>query len=129
MAVRCSDATAVRTRQERYDVVRDHGVGIAEDELPHIFRPFYRAATARDVPGAGIGLTSAKTIVEQHGGQIRVASALGVGTTAVVVLPPPGQRPAPRGAPGAWTQEATDRRGRSGRAPVEAMRPGWCRAR
>jgi signal transduction histidine kinase len=101
--------------------VRDRGVGIADDELPHIFRPFYRASTARDVSGAGIGLSSAKMIVEQHGGQIRVASALGVGTTVVVLLPPPGQRPAPRGAHGAWTQEETDSRGRSGRTPVEAV--------
>ena len=70
--------------------VRDRGVGIADDEVPHIFNPFYRASTAGDVPGAGIGLASAKTIVEQHGGQISVESALGVGTTVVVVLPPPG---------------------------------------
>jgi signal transduction histidine kinase len=109
--------------------VRDRGVGIAEDEVPHIFRPFYRAATAGDVSGAGIGLASAKMIVEQHGGQIRVASALGVGTTMVVVLPPPGQRPAPCGAPGAGTQEETDSRGRSGGTPVEAVRPGRGRAR
>jgi signal transduction histidine kinase len=97
--------------------VRDRGVGIAQDELPHIFRPFYRAATAGDVPGAGLGLTSAKTIVEQHGGQIRVASALGVGTTAVVVLPPPGQRSTPRGAHDAGPQEATERQGRAGSTP------------
>jgi signal transduction histidine kinase len=101
--------------------VRDRGVGIAEDELPHIFRPFYRASTARDVPGVGIGLASAKTIVEQHGGQISVASALGVGTTAVVVLPPPRHRPAPRRVPGAWTQEQTSSRGNSGRTSGEAM--------
>jgi hypothetical protein len=83
-----------------------------------------------DVPGAGIGLASAKTIVEQHGGQIRVASALGVGTTVVVVLPPAGHRPAPRRAPDAGTQEQTDRRDNrgqtdrrdsSGRTPVEAV--------
>src|SRR5437764_4431515 len=73
--------------------VRDWGVGIADDEVPHIFSRFYRASTAGDVPGAGIGLASAKTIVEQHGGQISVQSARGVGTTAVVVLPPPGTVP------------------------------------
>src|SRR2546423_12089528 len=73
--------------------VRDWGVGIADDEVPHIFNPFYRASTVGDVPGAGIGLASAKTIVEQHGGQISVASVLGVGTTVVVVLPPPGTIP------------------------------------
>jgi signal transduction histidine kinase len=110
-------------------VVRDRGVGIAEDELPQIFRPFYRASTVGDVPGAGIGLASAKTIVEQHGGQIRVASALGVGTTMVVVLPPAGHRPAPRRAPDAGTQEQTDRRDNRGRTPVEAVRPSGYLAR
>src|SRR5437764_12766762 len=79
--------------------VRDWGVGIADDEVPHIFNPFYRASTAGDVPGAGIGLASAKTIVEQHGGQISVESALGVGTTAVVVLPPLGTVPHHDGPP------------------------------
>jgi signal transduction histidine kinase len=69
--------------------VRDWGVGIADHELPHIFSLFYRASTAGDVPGAGIGLASTKTIVEQHGGQISVASALGVGTTVIVGLPHP----------------------------------------
>jgi signal transduction histidine kinase len=79
----------VRTTEEGAVLaVRDWGVGIADDEVPHIFSPFYRASTAGDIPGAGLGLTSAKTIVEQHRGQIRVASALGEGTTVVVVLPP-----------------------------------------
>jgi signal transduction histidine kinase len=104
--------------------VRDRGVGIAEDELPHLFRPFYRASTARDVPGAGIGLASAKMIVEQHGGQIRVASALGVGTTVVVVLPPPRTVPTTM-APGAWAQELTDRQGRTvGPRRSRETRPG-----
>src|SRR5918912_2479833 len=99
--------------------VRDWGVGIADDEVLHIFSLFYRASTAGDVPGAGIGLASTKTIVEQHGGQISVESALGVGTTVIVVLPPPRHRPAPHRAHGAWTQEETDRRG-SGRTSVNA---------
>jgi signal transduction histidine kinase len=73
--------------------VHDRGVGIADDELPHIFSPFYRASTAGDMPGAGLGLTSAKTIVEQHGGQIRVASALGEGTHGGRGPPSPPHRP------------------------------------
>src|SRR5205085_8444561 len=40
--------------------VRDRGVGIADDEVPHIFSPFYRASTAGDVPGVGIGRPAAK---------------------------------------------------------------------
>jgi signal transduction histidine kinase len=98
--------------------VRDWGVGIADDEVPHIFSLFYRASTAGDVPGAGIGLASTKTIVEQHGGQISVKSALGVGTTVIVVLPPPRHRPAPRGALGAWAQEETDRWAAAGGHPA-----------
>jgi signal transduction histidine kinase len=75
--------------QEGWDVVvvRDSGVGIPADELPHIFTHFYRASTARRFPGSGLGLAGAKTIVEQHGGHIRVQSAVGQGTTVVVSLP------------------------------------------
>ena len=57
------------------------------DELPHIFTHFYRASTARGIPGTGIGLAGSKTIVEQHGGQITVQSALSEGTTATITLP------------------------------------------
>ena len=92
------DGTPVRvevraTEEGAVLAVRDWGVGIADDELPHIFSRFYRASTAGDVPGVGIGLASTKTIVEQHGGQISVESALGVGTTVIVVLPPLGTVP------------------------------------
>jgi signal transduction histidine kinase len=75
--------------QEGWDVVvvRDSGVGIPADELPHIFTHFYRASTARGFPGSGLGLAGAKTIVEQHGGHIRVQSAVDQGTTVVVSLP------------------------------------------
>ena len=98
------DGTPVRvevraTEEGAVLAVRDWGVGIADDELPHIFSRFYRASTAGDVPGVGIGLASTKTIVEQHGGQISVESALGVGTTAVVVLPPLGTVPHHDGPP------------------------------
>ena len=69
--------------------VRDRGVGIPHEELPHIFTPFYRASTARGIPGTGIGLSRSKMIVEQHGGQITVESAVGQGTTVVLRLPGP----------------------------------------
>jgi signal transduction histidine kinase len=67
--------------------VRDRGVGIPADDLPHVFTLFYRASTARGVPGRGIGLASARTIVEQHGGQITVQSTVGEGTTVTITLP------------------------------------------
>ncbi len=68
-------------------VVRDEGVGIPADELPHIFTRFYRASTATGTPGTGIGLAGAKTIVEQHGGSITIETAVGCGTAMTVLLP------------------------------------------
>ena len=79
--------------------------------------PFLSHRHGAGLPGASLGLAGSKTIVEHQWGHISVASAPGVEAMVVVVLPPPGQRPAPRRAPGGWTQEATDRRGRSGRPP------------
>ena len=67
--------------------VRDRGVGIPAEELPRLFTQFYRASTARGIPGKGIGLAGAKAIVEQHGGRIEIASAVGQGTTVTVFLP------------------------------------------
>lgn len=68
-------------------VVRDEGVGIPADELPHVFTRFYRASTATGTPGTGIGLAGAKTIVEQHGGAITIETAVGCGTAVTVLLP------------------------------------------
>jgi PAS domain S-box-containing protein len=68
--------------------VADEGPGIPAGDLPHIFERFYRANNVRDrVSGTGIGLTSAKQIVEQHGGSIAVESEEGRGTTFTVRLP------------------------------------------
>src|SRR5919204_1613541 len=88
------DGTPVHVTVGRHDqwaviAVRDRGVGIPHEELPHIFTPFYRASTARGIPGTGIGLSGSKMIVEQHGGQITLESAVGKGTTVVVRLPGP----------------------------------------
>lgn len=70
-------------------VVRDTGEGISPEALPHVFERFYRAdpARARDPGGTGLGLPIARWIVEQHGGQIRLDSELGKGTTVSVLLP------------------------------------------
>ena len=67
--------------------VADQGIGIAEKDLQLIFQPFFRAGNARGVVGHGVGLPLARRIVELHGGQVRVASRLGVGTVAEVTLP------------------------------------------
>ncbi len=80
---------ATVTQDERWVTitVRDQGVGIPADELPHVFTHFYRASTALGIAGTGIGLAGAKTIVEQHGGHIAIQSVVGEGTTVEVLLP------------------------------------------
>ena len=72
--------------------VADEGVGIAPTDLPHIFERFYRAdpARARETGGTGLGLAIADQIVRSHGGRIEVSSAVGEGSTFLVVLPAAG---------------------------------------
>ena len=69
--------------------VADTGIGIAPDDLPHVFERFYRADKARDRDGggSGLGLAIAASIVERHGGSIEVQSTLGVGSVFTVYLP------------------------------------------
>ncbi len=69
--------------------VRDTGIGISADDLPHVFERFYRAdpARTRDTGGTGLGLPIAQWIAAQHGGAVTLTSAVGQGTTATVALP------------------------------------------
>jgi signal transduction histidine kinase len=69
--------------------VEDRGVGIAPDDLPHVFTAFFRGdrSRSRGTGGVGLGLTLAKRIVEAHGGEIGVTSAPGAGTKARVAVP------------------------------------------
>ncbi len=60
-------------------LVRDHGPGIADADLPHVFDRFYRAAAARSLPGSGLGLAIVKQTVDDHGGSVAVANADGGG--------------------------------------------------
>ncbi|MEU9347460.1 HAMP domain-containing sensor histidine kinase [Streptomyces sp. NPDC048278] len=67
--------------------VRDHGPGIAEDELPHVFDRFWRSPSARALPGSGLGLSIVARTVQQAGGDVTLARADGGGTVATVRLP------------------------------------------
>ena len=69
--------------------VRDTGPGIPEDELPRIFERFYRGTNTGDAraSGSGLGLAIVRSIVDMHGGDISVSSALGQGTEFRITLP------------------------------------------
>jgi signal transduction histidine kinase len=80
----------LRRRNEVAEIlVRDTGVGIAQDDLPHVFERFYRAdpARGRDPGGTGLGLPIARWIAQQHGGDLVLESAPGQGTLATIRLP------------------------------------------
>ncbi len=59
--------------------VRDHGPGFAQDDLPHVFERFYRAAAARKLPGSGLGLAIVRQAAEAHHGYARAENAPGGG--------------------------------------------------
>lgn len=59
--------------------VRDHGPGIASEDLPHVFDRFYRAGAARALPGSGLGLAMARQIARAHGAELTAEAAPGGG--------------------------------------------------
>jgi two-component system sensor histidine kinase MprB len=67
--------------------VRDHGAGMAEADIPHLFDRFYRGASARGRPGSGLGLAIVRQVAEQHQGSVRAANAPGGGAEFVLTLP------------------------------------------
>lgn len=64
--------------------VSDNGSGIHPEDLPHIFKRFYRSRFSSDVQGTGLGLPLAKAVIEAHNGTIEVDSMPGEGTTFTV---------------------------------------------
>ncbi len=94
-AIKYSDAgTEVVMRLTRDETgalvtVRDQGYGIPEDEIQHIFAPFFRSAAPQlaEHRGAGLGLRFVKTVIDRHDGTIDVDSVWGEGTTFTVRLP------------------------------------------
>jgi two-component system sensor histidine kinase CiaH len=73
--------------------VSDSGEGIAAEHLEKIFDRFYQVDSARSKGKSGLGLSIAKSIVENHGGVIRVTSRLGAGSAFTVELPVGGKGP------------------------------------
>ncbi len=73
------------SRRWAFMAIEDTGTGIAKDDLPRIFDPFY--STKEVGKGTGLGLAVSLGIVEEHGGTIEVKSKIGVGTTVVIRIP------------------------------------------
>ena len=65
--------------------ITDNGLGIAEEDIPHIFEPFF--STKQDASGIGLGLAIVHGIVQNHKGKIQVKSELGHGTTISITIP------------------------------------------
>lgn len=70
-------------------IIRDTGIGIAKEDLPYIFKPFYRSAAARvkENTGSGLGLSIVRELVRLHLGRISYESTEGIGTTVTIDLP------------------------------------------
>ena len=85
--------------------VKDQGIGMSEEEQQGLFTAFFRVdnATTRTVPGTGLGLVIAKSITELHGGEIKVSSRPGTGTTFELWLPGLTTKEEAAAAPAAFT--------------------------
>lgn len=88
-AVNENGEIVIRTKNNNEDSVTfevvDNGLGIADEDLPHIFEPFF--STKHDASGIGLGLAIVHGIIQNHKGKIQVRSELGNGTTLSVTLP------------------------------------------
>ncbi len=83
--------TARVYREDKWNVisVKDNGIGIPKEDLPHVFDRFYRVdkARSREMGGTGLGLSIAGEIVNAHGGRIDIASEVDAGTEVKIYLP------------------------------------------
>ncbi|GAA1744602.1 HAMP domain-containing sensor histidine kinase [Aeromicrobium alkaliterrae] len=82
-----AEGTVEVSLQDGVVTVRDHGPGIAEADLPHVFERFYRSREARTLPGSGLGLSIVRRAAERHGGTVEVESEPGSGATFRMTVP------------------------------------------
>lgn len=84
-----------KTGRKAWVEIRDNGIGIPEEDLPRLFDRFYRVdkARSRESGGTGLGLSIAREIIIRHGGDIKIGSTPGSGTTVTVLLPVGGPEP------------------------------------
>jgi two-component system sensor histidine kinase MprB len=74
------------TVEQRTVTVRDHGPGIEDADLPHVFDRFYRSPSARTMPGSGLGLAIVRQVAAAHGGTVLAERAEGGGTRVTLNL-------------------------------------------
>jgi signal transduction histidine kinase len=86
------DIAAVRDADQVVITVRDSGVGIPQEELPHVWSRLFRGDRSRSTRGLGLGLSLVKAIVEAHRGSATIESTPGQGTTVEVRLPEHGRQ-------------------------------------
>ena len=78
----------IRTTQHIKIVIRDNGVGISPEHLPHVFEKFYRIDSAgQKASGSGLGLAMVQSIMDLHGGRVEISSKVGKGTTVILYFP------------------------------------------
>jgi two-component system sensor histidine kinase MprB len=107
--------------------VRDHGTGVDEQDLPHVFDRFFRGENTRGQQGSGLGLAIVRQVAEQHGGSVSAENADDGGAIFTVRLPTVpadeaatevGPDPAPDAAPPLWDSRAPHATGAGSKQPA-----------
>jgi signal transduction histidine kinase len=86
------EVTAERNGHQAVIRVKDTGIGIPREDLPHIFERFFRGDRSRQRGGFGLGLSIALAVAKSHGGDIRVEDSTPQGSTFLVTLPLLGEK-------------------------------------
>lgn len=81
---------SLKRYEDHYEIgIKDNGIGISGEDMPHVFERFYRADESRtkDTGGYGLGLSIARVIVSAHGGKIKLRSKVKEGSEFIIILP------------------------------------------